>query len=260
MSEESLILYIVISVLLSLLFALGVVWFLNHAQKKLTQSKIKEQQLALDYQRKMLENTVRTKEIERKRISQELHDDVSSQLSIINLNLHVLKNKLPNDQHLEQLVDQMQSSIKKSSERTRTISHELMPLSFKKFGLHYVLEDLASSINLLGEISITIDSDYLIRIRDNFKLLHIYRIIQELVNNTLKYAKAKNINIQFVEEENDLVMLYTDDGEGFEFESDRTGLGFGNITTRATLLDGHIKFESSEGSGFRATLNFPNYE
>jgi len=208
----------------------------------------------------MLENTVRTKEIERKRISQELHDDVSSQLSIMNLNLHVLKNKLPDDHQLEELVDQIQTSIQKSSERTRTISHELMPLSFKKFGLHYVLEDMASSINLSGEISIQIEADYLIKIRDNFKLLHIYRIIQELVNNTLKYAKAKHITVNFKEHNNDLIMDYRDDGIGFELDPDNAGLGFGNIKTRATLLDGHIEFESSIGSGFKATFQFPNYD
>lgn len=260
MEGDSIVLYIIISILVSLLLALGVVWFLNQAQKKITKSRLKEQELKLEFQKKMLENTVRIKEQERKRISIELHDDVSSQLGIMNLNMHVLKKKMPEGHGLADIIDQIEMSIKRSSERSRAISHELMPISFKKFGLHQALEELADSINVTGVLSIEIDNDYLILHKDDFKLLHIYRVIQELVNNTVKYAKAKNIAINFSPDSEGLIMTYSDDGVGCDLTIIKAGLGLNNIKARASLLEGAIEFESELNNGFQAVLKFPNHE
>ncbi len=260
MEGDSIVLYIIISILVSLLFALGVIWFLNHAQKKISQSRFRAQELKLNFQRLMLENTVRTKEQERDRISRELHDDVSSQLGIVNLNMHVLKQRMPDDHGLESIIDQIEMSIKKSSERSRAISHELMPISFKKFGIHLALEELVDSINVTGTMTLTVENDFLIELKDEFKLLHIYRVIQELLNNSVKYAKAKNISIDFLPIGTEIEMTYRDDGIGCDLSQNKEGLGLNNINTRATLLDGDVEFTSSINKGFLAVLKFPNYD
>ncbi|MFT6335428.1 MAG: two-component system NarL family sensor kinase [Saprospiraceae bacterium] len=243
-----------------LVLALGFIWFLNHAQGKITQSRLKEQELNMHYQREMLINTVKTKENERNRIAKELHDDVSSQLGIINFNLYALKKRMPQDDKISLLMDQISSSLKSSTERTRSISHELMPLMFRKFGIHETFKELTANINVTGEIEITIKDDFLIKIREEFKLLHIYRMVQELTNNTLKYAKATKIGILFEAKDNGLTMTYTDDGIGIDLKNTTYGLGLSNIKTRATLLDGNITIESSENNGFKAIINFPNYD
>jgi signal transduction histidine kinase len=90
--------------------------------------------------------------------------------------------------------------------------------------------------------------------------LHIYRMVQELTNNTLKYAKATKIGILFEAKDNGLTMTYTDDGIGIDLKNTTYGLGLSNIKTRATLLDGNITIESSENNGFKAIINFPNYD
>ena len=260
MINEPIVLYVFISVLIMLVIALGFIWFLNHAQGKITQSKLKEQELNMYYQKQMLLNTVKTKENERNRIAKELHDDVSSQLGIINFNLYALRKRMPQDEKMSLLMDQISSSLKSSTERTRSISHELMPLMFRKFGIHETFKELAASINLTGELEIFIKDDFLIKIRDEFKLLHIYRILQELTNNTLKYARATKINILFKANENNLTLTYIDDGIGVNLNNLTYGLGLSNIKTRVILLDGNITIESSENNGFQAIINFPNYD
>jgi|GEM_PF-2414860 len=88
MDDQQIVLYLLICTLIMLVLALSFLWFLNHAQKKITRSRLKEQELKMEYQQSLLLNTVKTKENERSRIAAELHDEVSSQLGIINLNLY----------------------------------------------------------------------------------------------------------------------------------------------------------------------------
>jgi signal transduction histidine kinase len=260
MQEHEFVLYIIISISVSLFFALAVILFLNIAQKKITNSKLKEQDLKLSFQKEMLENTVRIKEQERNRISKELHDDVSSQLGIMNLNMHVLKKLVRDDPKINDLVDQIESAINSSSKRTRSISHDLMPIMFKKFGLHHAFEELTNAVNISKTIELEIIDDFLIKIEDNFKLLHIYRIVQELINNTLKYANATSIRILFKEDNDHIILSYIDDGIGFDMESVTSGLGISNINTRVTLLDGTVIFNTKPYEGFELTVKFPNYD
>lgn len=261
MIENPVILYVFISVLLMLIIALGFIWFLNFAQKKITLGKIKEQELSIQYQKELLINTIKTKEKERNRIAQELHDDVSSQLSIINLNLHALKRRIPQDEKTVEILNQISNSLKSSNERARSISHELMPLIFKKFGIHYALKELESGVNLSSGMRLLVENDHVIGIQDEFKLLHIYRIAQELVNNTIKYASAEHSKFAFSKESMMMItMTYTDDGVGYDTTKLQPGLGISNIETRVTLLDGSMEIISSPGKGFKATIKFPNHD
>lgn len=261
MSENDIIIYILLSLVIMLIFAFAVIWFLNQTQKKLTSSKIKEQELLLNFRKEMLLNTVKTEENERNRISKELHDDVTSQLSIINLNIHLLKQKLSENDEMFKIIDHIETSLRKSTERTRTISHELMPLILKKFGLHHALQELEDAVNITEVFRIDISNDHIIQISDDFKTLHIYRIIQELINNALKYSKAKNVQINFEEEQDlNLKMTYTDDGIGFDNNKIKCGLGLSNINTRITLLDGNVEVNSILGSGTTLTFIFPNHD
>lgn len=260
MVENPIVLYVFISVLIMLVLAMGFIWFLNHAQRKITEGKLKEQELNMFYQKEMLLNTVKTKENERTRIAKELHDDVASQLSIINLNLYALSQRVPQNEEVVKLVDQISTSLKSSTERTRSISHELMPIMFQKYGLHEAFRELQSQVNLSDEIELHIEKTLLIKITDEFKLLHIYRIIQELLNNSLKYAKASEINIVFSEQGKEITLTYSDNGVGADFDKVKHGLGISNVKTRVSLLDGNITIKSSINNGFKVIINFPNYD
>lgn len=261
MSENDIVVYILLSLVIMLLFAFAVIWFLNQTQKKLTSSKIKEQELLLNFRKELLLNTVKTEENERNRISKELHDDVTSQLSIINLNIHLLKQKVSENEDMFKIIDHIESSLKKSTERTRTISHELMPLMLKKFGLHHALKELEDSINITEIFQLDINNEHILNIKDDFKLLHIYRIIQELLNNAIKYSKAKNVHISFEEKQDlNIKLTYSDDGVGFDGKKIKGGLGFSNMNARITLLDGTVKINSILGSGTSITFIFPNHD
>lgn len=259
MSEELISLYILVSMVVFLVLAVGIIVFLTQAQHKVNKIMLLEKERELTFRTDMLKNTVKTQEIERSRIASELHDDIASKLNIIHLNVHLLKKSQLSESDLI-LIDQIETSLSMSIERTRTISHELMPQILRKFGIYHALNELAYSVNITQSLEVKIQDEHLLQIADDLKNLHIYRIIQELMQNTLKYAKAKNVNIRFWAEEGNIINLdYSDDGIGFDVHNTKTGLGMNNILTRAKLLDGNATFTSTpEVKGMLFNIKFLN--
>lgn len=257
MSDTTVVIYIVVSMIILLIISLSVLWFFYHSQNKIMKLKMQEQENKIVYHKNLLLNTVKTQENERNRIASDLHDDVASKLNVVHLNIHLLKKKLAGESEIEKIIDQIETSLQDSIHRTRMISYELMPQMLKKFGFHFAIHELSQTINATGSIHMDIRNIHMCEIRDNFKVLHLYRVLQELVNNTLKYAKAQNIEITFHQTGNDIIMDYTDDGIGFQADQPSMGLGLYNIKTRSELLHGEWKFLNDKNQpGCHFTLKF----
>lgn len=244
MSDQSVIMFIVVSMILLLIISISVMWFFYHTQNKILNMKMLEQANDIKYHKNLLLNTVKTQEIERNRISCELHDDVASGLNVIHLNIHLLKRKISDQPELKKIIDQVETSLNESIRRTRVISHELVPPLLQKFGFQHAFHELVRTVNATGVVQMNVEDEHLCSIDDEYKQLHLIRIIQELISNTLKYAQASNIKVEFeiLEEEDCILMKYSDDGIGFDPDLVSTGLGLDNIKTRIELLGGEGKF------------------
>lgn len=262
MTESALIVFIVVSMIILVIISISVLWFFYYLQNKTIKLQMQEQANKILYQNQLLVNTVKTQETERNRIASELHDDVASRLNVLHLNVHLLKKKVDSIPDLIKIIDQIESSLDESISRTRSISHELMPQVLKKFGFHHALYELGHSVNGTGTINVDIVDGYLCKPKDNMEALHLFRILQELISNTIKYAKASEIRINFEKEETTqiLTMHYRDNGIGFNPESASVGLGLYNIKTRAELLEAQWAFlvPDPEGRGVHFSLKFRN--
>lgn len=257
MEDTQVIVFIVVSMILLLIISLSVLWFFYHAQNKIIKLKMKEQAAKIEYHKNLLLNTIKTQENERARIAGELHDDVASKLNVVHLNIHLLKKISGNTPELAKIIDQIETSLNDGIHRTRVISHELMPQVLKKFGFHYALNELAQSVNVTGGLHIEVTEAHLFGLTDDFKVLHLFRIIQELISNTIKYARAQNIKITFEQNHDDITMMYKDDGIGFDAEKTSVGLGLFNIKTRSELLGGAVSFRNdTEHTGCICLLKF----
>jgi len=259
MNDLELMLTIMSGIIIMLIIIVITIWFFNQGQKKIIAIQLQKKENELVFQKTLLLNTVKTQEAERDRISSELHDDIASKLNIIHLNIHLLKKKINAEPEVNKIIDQIETSLKQSIERTRNLSHKLMPQMLKKFGIHHALKEMANIINISQVLQLSIKSEHLVQLHDDFKILHLYRIIQELINNTLKYAKASIVEIQFeIEEPNHIIMSYRDNGKGFDTENISKGLGIGNIKTRCELLQGRYKLTSDKAKkGMLFYLKFP---
>jgi len=147
-------------------------------------------------------------------------------------------------------------NIKLASKEIRNLSHRLAPAFFDDMKLNESLFQLLSSINLEGrfETHLTFDKEL-----DNINLkrdlkINLYRIMQEQLNNILKYANASIINVSLSIISGKLSFEISENGVGFDEEKVSNGIGFANITRRAKLFSGSFNVESSPNKGCKVTI------
>ncbi len=256
MSDTNVIYLILVAIVVMILLASSLIVFFNFSQKKLLSEKEKNHQQKMNFQKQMLTQTIETQEEERSRIAKELHDDLSSKLNVINLNVELLKLKNDNLKSPE-ILDLISETLGESIERSRKISHDLMPPILENFGLGEALKDLARKINVSANIAMEVRGyDFLQEVKGQEKF-HIFRIVQELCNNTLKHAEASLIELDCQNNQDALVLVYKDNGIGMDASSEKKGVGLMNIESRIQILDASLEqVESDQGVCFK--ISVPN--
>lgn len=210
----------------------------------------------LQSQQKRSQKVIDTLEEERRRIAQDLHDEVGATLATAKGYL-----SMAHKQHKQQAQDLLtaQQLLDKASEDLRTISHNLMPKQFERIGLASVLDE---SIRKMSKHS-TVSFNYLI-IGDEIRLprslsIQIFRIAIELIDNVLRHANATDATIQLVYHGSYLNLVVEDNGKGFDSDDEQNGLGLRNLRNRAAYIHADISMDSSEsGTTVILEVPFPN--
>jgi len=257
MGENTVVILILISTLVIVALAIGVLVLYNVSQSRIILEVEEAHKKELAYKEQLLSNSIEVQERERSRIAKDLHDDIGSKLNIVNLSVNLLKSSIEKNSQTEQILDQIEVSLRDSIQRARTISHDLLPPILAKFGVQSAINALASEVNRTGVIKMSIDigEEWVSITKD--KELHLYRIIQELVNNSLKHSKAKNIYISSKEIEGKIYLCYKDDGIGIlNLSSDKIGLGMSSINTRADIMEAKFVLDKEFKGGFSAEIIF----
>lgn len=197
-------------------------------------------------------------EKERKRMAEELHDGIAGDLSAIKYNLAYLKlnNQTPENEGVLREVSQI---IDKSCLQIREISHNLSPSSITNFGLITAIQNFCMKIENIYGIQISFKSS-----GERIELskvieTHIYRIVQELVNNIIKHAEAKSARVEIIHHHPHITVSVQDDGKGFVMSKNGKGIGYSNIASRIRFMNAHFKKVNSEkGSAFIISINLDN--
>lgn len=221
-------------------------------RQKLQQVRIDE--LETENQLTATEAVLKGEEQERTRLAKDLHDGLGGMLSGIKHSLSNMKENLimtpDNAQAFERSIDMLDSSIKEM----RRVAHNMMPEVLVKYGLNIALKEYCSEIERSGVIHV----DYQFVGRENTEpdqtiAISIYRIVQELVNNAIKHAAAKNLLVQLhiFDTEKQLTVTVEDDGKGFDTAMLRhvSGIGWRNIQNRVDFLKGKIDIASAPEKG-----------
>jgi signal transduction histidine kinase len=135
----------------------------------------------------------------------------------------------------------------------------MMPGVLSKFGLREAIEDMFEDVEDAGEIEVDLRLEPgEKRLPENIEIM-LYRIIQEMLNNTLKHAKASKITFSLRKKENEVSLEYTDDGVGFEENDFPQGrnLGLSGIRSRVEYLGGKIELVSGKGKGTKYYITIP---
>lgn len=237
----------------------AIIIFIILYQKRLYRNKLQLHQLKAEHQLALLYNNIETTEIERKRIARDLHDDIGNLFATLHLYLNQLKlSGSTFSETAAPLLEESSTLISQGMDQIRQISHDLLPPGLTLFGLVPTLKDLCHKINA-EDFSINFVATPIQTLLPEQVSLSIYRIVQELLNNTMKHAKATKVFIHLENElEKKLTLKYEDDGIGLSNAGEMSkGLGLSNMENRANMIGGHIHFASQNHQGFTAILEIP---
>ena len=256
--ENQIVTIVIIGVLLLLLMAVALLLFFFFSRKKIIEKELEKKELEIGHQKEIIHATILTQEKERKRIAQDLHDDISSKLNVILLNSNFL---IDGDLTAEEYTKVNENIIKvtnKTLSNARKIAHDLLPPILEKFGLESALEELVDEYNMSKKVSIASNIVYPKQQLTSTQELHVFRIVQELVNNSIRHGKAGKINFDFIAKNEELSLQYKDNGTGFSAEvlEDKKGLGMKNIESRVELLDGDLLIKSAIEKGIEVSIIF----
>ncbi len=237
-----------------LVFAISIFIFI-YTRYKLKQKTLMERKLSHQQQFHFKE-IMNAEEKERRRVAQELHDGLGQLLSTTKLNISILEDILP---LAETYIKNALSLIDNAIDEVRTISHNMMPSTLIRLGLTSTLRELARIISNSNKIKVELNVDYDERLSDVNEVI-IYRIIQESVNNMIKYSEASCIKIILSKNKADLFIEIKDNGIGFDTSliEKSSGMGWKNIYARTALLNGIIRVTSLPSEGTTIHIHFPD--
>lgn len=258
-SADSITLFIALILFAVIALVLVIILLFFVSRKKIVNEKLEAQELKLKHKSDLIQYNIETQEKERHRIAEDLHDDVGSQLNLISLGLHRI-NKVASsfDKTETEAILLITEGV---IDRVRSLSHDLLPPILEKFGLVAALEEVAFNYNKTNSIELDFktnieDEEALFDVNDK---LYLYRICQELIQNSLRHGKAKLIRISLLDQDGNVDLSLTDDGVGFDVESglqSGKGMGLMNIENRVEMLGGTMNISSKlhEGSNFEIYL------
>ncbi|RCS26294.1 sensor histidine kinase [Polaribacter sp. WD7] len=258
--DNQLIAIVLTGVLLLLLMSAALLLFFFFSRKKIIEKELEKKNLQIHHQKEIIQSIIVTQEKERKRIAQDLHDDISSKLNVINLNANLLKDGDLKPHEYYQVNNTILSATDETLQSARKIAHNLLPPILERFGLKAAIEELADAFSNSKKINIEYSLNYSKKYLSEQNELHLFRIVQELINNSIRHGKAKNSTINIDCKDKHLLFYYTDNGIGFNYNNQdhQKGLGMKNIDSRVALLNGNYKIESKENNGFTIKISIIN--
>lgn len=248
---------VALSVGIVLLILIGVLIYRNlrHRHRILEQNELlhaqRIQELEKEHRLVAMQLVLKGQEEERSRLARDLHDGVGGLLSGVKLSLSTMKGNVFLSEESVQSVNNVLTQLDRSIAELRRVSHNMMPEALIKYGLKEALENYCENINLSGTIKIQMQTYGMeSRMEQNTEII-LYRIVQELLNNIIKHAGAKNALVQLAREEERFSLTVEDDGVGFYPDKVDVGssAGLANIKARVEYLDGTIDIQSTPGEG-----------
>lgn len=201
-------------------------------------------------------------EEERMRIAIDLHDGLGQILTAISYTAGEFQNIgiLSNDEK-EKLINKIEEQVDRAIKESKSIAQNLIPIVLKDFGLVAAMRNLIERANETYSITFSFDTfDYNERIDTKLEKT-LYRICQESLNNIIKHSKAKTANYQLFRQDNIIVFVISDDGDGFDIsllkKKATKGIGLMSMRERVQAFDGNMYIDSQIGIGTEIIIEIP---
>ena len=251
-------LYLLTGMLVLFLLAGGVVAFFMTYQRRLLRQQLQMLEIETAHKEALLYSNIEQVENERRRIAKDLHDEVGSIFSTLRLKMKQLETA--GDHHHSKIFTESLDVIDAGIASVRRISHDILPPGLELFGLEAALEDLCVKVSSASVLEAQCATQGEFSRLDAKIELGIYRIAQELINNTIRHAQAGKIDISLAQSTQNIIFTYTDNGKGFDFSimaKNGKGLGMNNIEARARQIKGKLEWISKPGEGVKTIITIP---
>jgi signal transduction histidine kinase len=229
----------------------------NRQKLALQQSRMKqmEEQHRLSEMRGVME----AEENERRKIADQLHDEVGSMLSLASLNVSSVSPSHLTEKTDEKKLQKAQKILASVSETVRNLSHQLTPVMIEQHGFKKTIEDTADTINISGKLNL---ETIIVGFENSEKypvsfLNHIYRITQELLNNVIKHSKATHAILELIEDQKGISLIMEDNGNGIQQTTSGKGRGIHSIQTKIAYLKGSMEINSKKEGGTLVVIEIP---
>ena len=238
-----------------LVLSLAIITFVVAYQRRMFAKQNKLSRFEIQLQKELMTAVILEKEKEQKRMAQELHDGIGSALTALKMSLIPVSIEAEEKQRIN-------SMIKSISTDVRRISNELMPSVLEDMGLQKAIDNLTDQLSTSTHISFSYRAnEQLASIFREQSELAIYRAVQELLNNIIKYANATEVSLVEHRTDTNYELIVIDDGDGFvpsELELTKAGsLGLKNIKSRIQHVGGEINYRLNSPNGTTVTITLP---
>ncbi|MBN1184719.1 MAG: sensor histidine kinase [Bacteroidales bacterium] len=210
-------------------------------------------------ERTILNAIIRTEENERKRFAKDLHDGLGPLLSNVKMSISTLELDEKNQSNLE-LLSNMKLVINEAIDSIKEVSNNLSPHILENFGLESAIKSFIDKVKKTTDTEIYYSTNLEGKRQRYNNEIVLYRVICELMNNTLKHAEAKSIQLDVIEKNDEITIKYSDDGIGVDLDSldsKTPGMGMSNMVSRIKSIQGKIEIKSSLNRGFSAYIKCP---
>lgn len=255
-TQETTYLLIVVGTIAMSVMAMFIVLFISFYQRNQLRQKLENQKKEEEYQKQLLEASLQAQETERRRIAGDLHDDIGALLSATRLSLTQINRVAEPAESVQQTKEILDEAI----HNVRRISKELSPSTLENFGLVLALQEFTDKLRRSSGKDIIFVAEGKEQRCDSKIELMLYRVVQELVNNSLKHAEAQVIRVMLRQSASQIELEVADDGVGFDIEAMQrpdVGIGLKNINSRLSIVGGKVTIVSEPNRGTRTQAVVP---
>lgn len=226
---------------------------MDMTERKQLQDELLRTQVGL--QKSLTEATIQGQEKEKEAIGKELHDNINQVLASTKLYLEVA---LTHGEFRQEMIGRVRENVLYAMEEIRRLSHSLIPPSLDDHGLIDSVKELADEFNRLGSFSVQLHTEGPVEsVLDDAGKLMLYRVVQEALNNVVKYARATSVFISLCFTGGELRLTVTDNGVGFDTGKRSRGVGLRNIESRVAYYAGTMQLTSAPGQGTTLSVLLP---
>lgn len=245
-------LVIVVGTLVILMIIFFIILFVLTHQKKVLEQKNIMSAKESEFQRDLLKASLEAAEQERARVAVNLHDDIGMMLSVLKMQVRKIARQEDREEVVNKLVPESNKLMDDTIQVVRNIMNDLKPADLEKQGLNSAFRNLCDRISSAGEVKVTYEGaieqlplDYKIQV-------HLYRLINEIMNNVLKHSGASSIFLRTDLTNNILITTIEHNGKGVsndeikKYTETSKGLGLKSIAARAQMLNAVIDYSASQ--------------